>query len=144
MTSMNSPHHTRRRDIRYPLHLPVSVKLADREIRARSENVSLGGILLSSALMIPEGSAVRVDVGVAHPTHLGALLTARGRVVRVQITASGDFAVAVQLERPFKIPLQNLNKRSSSKGKGLPFVEGKLRSATTGGLHSAMAWHTET
>jgi hypothetical protein len=144
MTSMNSPQHPRRRDIRYPLHLPVSVKLADKEIRTRSENVSLGGILVSSAVIIPEGSAVGVDVGVVHPSQPGTLLTARGKVVRVQTRPSGDFAVAVQLERPFKIPLQKLNKRSSSKGKGSPFLEGKLRSATTGGLHSGMAWHTET
>ncbi len=141
---MNSPQHSGWRDIRYPLHLPVLVKLADKEIRTRSENVSMGGILLSSAVMIPEGSAVGVDVGVAHLSHIGALLTARGKVVRVQTRPSGDFAVAVQLERPFKIPVQELNKRSSSKGKGSPFLEGKLRSATTGGLHSAMAWHTET
>ena len=40
-----------------------------------------------------------IDVGVAHPSQLGALLTARGKVVRVQTTPSGDFAVAVQLER---------------------------------------------
>ena len=111
MTSMNSPQHSGRRDIRYPLHLPVSVKLADKEIRTRSENVSLGGILLSSALMIPEGSTVCVDVGVAHPSHLGALLTARGKVVRVQTGHSGDFAVAIQLERPFEIPSQQFPSR---------------------------------
>jgi len=141
---MNSPQHSGRRDIRYPLHLPVSVKLADKEIRTRSENVSLGGILLSSAVMIPVGSAVGVDVGVAHPSHLGALLTARGKVVRVQTRPSGDFGVAVQLERPFKIPLQKLNKRSSSKGKDHRFPKGTLRSSTTCGPHSAVAWHTET
>jgi hypothetical protein len=99
---------------------------------------------LSSTFMIPEGSAVGVDVGVTHPRQLGALLTAHGKVVRVQTRPGGDFAVAVQLERPFQIPLQKLNKRSSSKGKGSPFLEGKFRSSTTGGLHPAMAWHTET
>ncbi|MBZ5689788.1 MAG: PilZ domain-containing protein [Acidobacteriia bacterium] len=128
MTSINSPQRQRRRDIRYPLHLPVLVNLADKEILTRSENVSLGGILLSSAVTIPEDSAVGVDVGVAHPSQLGTLLTARGKVVRVQTRPSGDLAVAVQLERPFKIPLQKLNKRSSSKGKGSPFLEGRLSS----------------
>ena len=144
MTLMNSPQHSERRDIRYPLHLPVLVKLADKEIRTQSENVSLGGILLSSAFMIPEGSTVGVDVGVAQLSHVGALLTARGKVVRVQPKSSGDFAVAVQLERPFELPLQELNNGSSSKVKGSPFLEGKLRKATIGGLHSALAWHTET
>jgi hypothetical protein len=117
MTSMNSPQDPKRRDIRYPLHLPVSLKLADKEIHTRSENVSLSGILLSSDFMIPEGSTVGVDVGVAHLSHVGALLTARGKVVRVQPRPSGDFAVAVQLERPFELPLQKLNKKSSSTGK---------------------------
>ena len=112
---MTFPQHPKRRDIRYQVQLPVSLKLADKEIRTRSENVSLGGILLSSVFMIPEGSTVGVNVGVAHLSHGGALLTARGKVVRVQPRPSGDFAVAVQLERPFEIPLQKLNKRSSSK-----------------------------
>jgi len=143
MTSMNSPQHPTRRDIRYPLHLPVSLKLADKEIHTRSENVSLGGILLSSAFMIPEGSTVGVDVGPAHLNYVGALLTARGKVVRVQSKPSGDFAVAVQLERPFDLPLQKPNKRSSSKEKGSPLPLGKLRSATSS-LHPTLAWHTET
>ena len=143
MTSINSPQHPKRRDIRYPLHLPVSLKLAEKEIRTRSENVSLGGILLSSDCMIPEGSTVGVDVGVADLSHIGALLTARGKVVRVRPRPGGDFAVAVQLERPFEIPLQKLNKSSSSKGKGSSLLKEKLRSAPSG-LYPALVWHTAT
>jgi hypothetical protein len=57
--------HSERRDIRYPLHLPVSLKVADKELHTRSENISLGGILLSSASLIPEGSTAEVAFGVA-------------------------------------------------------------------------------
>ncbi len=57
MTSMGSPQPQERRSIRYSLHLPVSVKLAHKEMHGRSENISLGGILLSSAFLIPVGSA---------------------------------------------------------------------------------------
>ena len=56
MSTTDSPQRSERRDVRYPLHLPVSLKVADKELHTRSENISLGGILLSSAFLIPEGS----------------------------------------------------------------------------------------
>ena len=100
---MNSPQRTERRTLRYPLHLPVSVKLANTEIHALSENISLSGILLSSDSVIPEGSAVELAVGVAHLPDNGMLLTARGRVLRSQPKASGNFAVAIECDRPFEL-----------------------------------------
>jgi hypothetical protein len=76
----SSPRHDRR-DFRYPLHLPVLIRMDRRkEINARSENISLGGILLSSAFLIPEGSAVEVSIGVAHLPDPGILLSAHGKV----------------------------------------------------------------
>jgi hypothetical protein len=137
MTSMTSPQRSERRDIRYPLNLPVSIRLARKEMRARSENISLGGILLSSAFLIPEGSTVEVNVGVANLADPGTLLSSRGKVVRVQPKTTGDFAVAIQLECPFKVPLQGLNSRSSQKAS--PFHQRKNSSQ-----HFALAWHTET
>ena len=95
MTSMPSPQRRERRDVRYPLNLPVSVKLGDGEMRAYSENISLGGILLSSAYLIPEGSTVELAIGVSQRP----LLSARGKVVRAQPTISGNFAVAIVFER---------------------------------------------
>lgn len=92
-----------RRTLRYPLHLPVSVKMADREIQARSENISLRGILLSSASVIPEGSDVELAVGVAHLPEHGMLLTAKGRVLRLRLKDSGNFAVAIECDRPFEL-----------------------------------------
>ena len=100
---MNSPQQPDRRTLRYPLHLPVSVKVGNKEIHARSENVSLAGILLSSELLIPEGSTVEMAVGVAHLPDHGMLLTAKGKVLRSRPIASGNFAVAIQCDRPFEL-----------------------------------------
>jgi hypothetical protein len=102
---MTLPQRQERREFRYPLHLPVLIKMAREEMRGRSENISLGGILLSSASLIPEGTMVEVAVGVDHTPDPGILLSARGRVLRVQPKDTGDFAVAIRLERSFQLPL---------------------------------------
>ena len=99
---MHSPYQPERRSVRYYLHLPVSVKLANKEMYARSENISLSGILLSSALRIPEGSTVELAVGAGPRPDPGVLLTARGKVLRVQRKASGDFAIAIECDRAFE------------------------------------------
>jgi hypothetical protein len=100
---MNFPRLPNRRTLRYPLHLPVSVKVADTEIPARSENISLSGILLSSEFMIPEGSAVELAVGVAHLPDPGMLLSAKGRVIRLRLNTSGNFVIAIECETPFEL-----------------------------------------
>ena len=109
---MNSPERSKRRDIRYPLHLPVSLKVADKELHTRSENISLGGILLSSAFLIPEGSTVDVAFGVTSLPDIGTQSSVRGKVLRVQPKATGDFAVAIIFEHPFRDRLQRLNSAS--------------------------------
>ena len=101
---MHFPYQPERRSVRYYLRLPVSVKLANKEVYARSENISLSGILLSSALRIPEGSTVELAVGAGPRPRPdpGVLLTARGKVLRVQRKASGDFAIAIECDRAFE------------------------------------------
>jgi len=109
---MDTPQRSERRDIRYPLHLPVSLKVADKELHTRSENVSLGGILLSSAFLIPEGSTVEVAFGVASHPDTDKQSSVRGKVLRVQPKATGDFAVAIAFEHPFRDGLQGLDSGS--------------------------------
>ncbi len=92
--SMNSPQRPERRDARHPLKLPVSVKLDHEEMRVQSENISVGGILLSSAFPIPVGSTVDLAIGASHRT----LLSARGKVVRVEAKITGNFSVAIAFE----------------------------------------------
>ncbi|HVN17844.1 MAG TPA: PilZ domain-containing protein [Dongiaceae bacterium] len=100
---MNSQQQPERRTLRYPLQLPVSVRLGGREIHAKSENISLGGILLSSEFLIPEGSAVEIAVGVAHLPDHAMTLTAKGRVCRLAPTPSGGFAVAIECDHSFEL-----------------------------------------
>jgi len=144
MISINSSQQQQRRCIRYPLHLPVSIKLAHKEMHARSENISLGGILLSSDFIIPEGSAVELAVTVAHQPDPGIQLAASGKVLRVQPKASGNFAVAIVLERPFEFGRQGLDSGSGFQGKGPQFPQRKNRIVTSRELHFAPVWHTET
>jgi len=108
LSLMDSPQRPERLDIRYPLHLPVSIKVANKELHTRSENISLGGVLLSSAFLIPEGSTVEVAFGVASLPDTGIQSSVRGRVLRVQPKATGDFAVAIAFEHPFGDGLQGL------------------------------------
>jgi hypothetical protein len=79
--------------------------MARQEMHTRSENISLGGILLSSSTLIPEGSTVDVAVGVEHMPDPGILLNARGKVLRAEPKATGDFAVAIKLDRSFELPI---------------------------------------
>ena len=120
MSPMDFPPRPERRDIRYPLHLPVSLKLAHKELHTRSENISLGGILISSAFLIPEGSTVEVAFGVAHPPNTGTQSSARGKVLRVQPRATGDFALAIAFEHPFRDGLQGLDSGLPGGGTSLP------------------------
>jgi len=146
MTTMNSPQTPARRDIRYPLNLPVSLKLAHKEICGRSENISLGGILLSSAFLIPEGSSVEVEVevAVARMPDRGTQLSARGKVLRVRPKATGDFAVAIAFESPFEFALQGLKANSVRPNPPARTPPRKSNFAGNSGLHFVAAWHTET
>jgi hypothetical protein len=147
---MDSPQRQERRDFRYPLHLPVLVRIAQRkEMHTRSENISLSGMLLSSSDLIPEGSAVEVSVGVDHLPDTGILMSARGKVIRMHSKDSGDFAVAIKLDGGFSLPLTRAESPRSSIETP---VSNKLPSPLTprrqpvlnSGMHLGMAWHTET
>jgi len=138
---MNFPHlpqNQHRRELRYPLHLPVVIRTEKHEVRARSENISLGGILLSSASLLAEGSIVEVAVGVNQVSDTGVLLSARGRVLRVQETAAGEFTVAIKMDRSFQLPHRS---REASR----PAKAGEATVLRVDALTPDMlAWHMET
>ncbi len=128
------------------MHLPVLIRIAQRkEMHVRSENISLGGILLSSAFLIPEGAVVEVSVGVEHLPDPGILLNARGKVLRVQPKDTGDFSVAIKLEDAFKLPLSGKESPlSSQKKESLHPKNRKCASVNLTSMSFAPAWHTET
>jgi len=115
-----------------------------KEMHTRSENISLGGILLSSAFLIPEGSAVEVSIGVEHLADPGILLNARGKVLRVQPKDTGDFSVAIKLDGAFSLPLTERKPPVSSKADRPAFALRTKRAVINRGMHFGLAWHTET
>jgi len=143
---MDSPQRQERRDVRYPLHLPVLIRMAARkQLRARSENISLSGILLSSSFLIPEGSAVEISIGVEHLPDPGILLSAHGKVLRVRPRETGDFSVAIQLEGAFRLPLSETELPSVSKKEKPPSAKARQNPAIWSiGTNLLPAWHTET
>lgn len=141
---MDSPKPQERRGTRYSLNLPVSLTLAHKKMHARSENISLGGILLSSALLIPEGSVVDVAVRVAALPQPGTEMSARGKVLRVQPKETGDFSVAVVFDRPIEFSF-DLKPGSNTQGENCPSPQRKTKAATaSGGMSVASAWLMET
>jgi hypothetical protein len=141
---MDSPQKPARRSTRYPLNLPVSLILANKQLHARSENISLGGILLSSAFPVSEGSKVEVAIGVAHLPQPGTQLSACGEVLRVQPTVTGDFAVAIAFDRPFKFSPQTLSSGSNYQGQEPRLAPGNNTVVDTLSPFLGLAWHTET
>ncbi len=147
---MDSSQRPYLRDFRYPLHLPVLIRMFPRnEMHARSENISLTGILLSSDFSMPEGSVVDVTIGVTHLPDPGILLSARGKVLRVRPKENGDFAVAIKLDEAFKLPLSKpappvtSDHKNKDEDEALP--QPKFRTAAMAARMSrAAAWHTET
>jgi hypothetical protein len=106
---MDCPQRQERRDIRYPVHLPVLLKLAHQAMHARSENISVGGILVSSARR-----------GGANPALRGCATQRSGQVLRVQPQASGSFALAIAFERPLELGRHGLDSGSEGKGTSTP------------------------
>jgi hypothetical protein len=92
-----------RRSTRYCLNLPVTVKLGEKHLSARSENISEGGILLSSEFLILEGSSVELTVHFTDALELGASLKASGKVLRAHQKTSGGYAMAICCDAPFRI-----------------------------------------
>lgn len=130
--------------MRYPLHLPVLIKMAREEMQGRSENISLGGILLSSYSPIPEGATVEVAVGVKHTPDPGILLSARGKVLRVHPKDTGDFAVAIRLDRSFQLPLTRREPQREVAAKTPSTPDRKKNRSVFYRAPYIAAWHTET
>ena len=100
-----SPHaRERRKHRRFSLRYPVHVKfgLANSELEAVSNNLSLGGVLLEADSPIPQHCDVSFTMTVKkHPIVGPTQVVGEGEVVRVEALQSGaGFAIAVKCKRP--------------------------------------------
>jgi len=92
----------RRFDLRYPIHVKVQSGTVASELEAITTNVSLGGLLLQTASLIPPHSRVSFVLTlkggrIVHPVEV----VGEGEVVRVQPSGlGGGFAIAVECKYP--------------------------------------------
>jgi hypothetical protein len=95
-----------RRDVRYPLHLPVIVKATGggrSETSGLSDNISVRGVLFFTANPIPQGSSVRMFVRFPDGIDDNFGLAGMGKVLRVSRAAPGKFAMAIGCDRPLRV-----------------------------------------
>jgi len=98
------PHERKHR--RYKLRYPVRVKFpcgnSTVEMDTFSKNVSIGGVLLEAAAMIPPSSPVSFVMTVRGGRVIHAIqLSGEGKVVRVEHDPSGtSYAIAVECNTP--------------------------------------------
>jgi hypothetical protein len=96
----------KRRYRRFVLRYPVNVKFGRgktvSELRAISNNISLGGVLLEAKSAIPAHCDVSFTMTVRGHHIIGPTeIVGKGEVVRVEPHSSGaGFAIAVQCKRP--------------------------------------------
>jgi hypothetical protein len=100
---VNQPQE-RRRDPRFPIQQLAIVKYEDdgpRELRATTENASLGGAFVHAETTIADGSTVEVTLLLKSDGPLKLTrLRAVGRVVRVERLEAGRFGIAIKYEHP--------------------------------------------
>ena len=89
----------RRFKLNYPVHLLFRFGEQTSEVEAVTRDVCIGGLLLESPVRIPQQSRVNFVITLKMPTSRPVELVGEGRVIRVEPTVPGEFAVAVECER---------------------------------------------
>ena len=92
----------RRFSIRYPVQVKFPLGSSLSGLRAVSNNLSIGGVLLEADLPIPQHCDVSFIMTVRDHDVVGSIqLAGEGEVVRVEPHRSGaGFAIAVRCKRP--------------------------------------------
>ena len=92
----------RRFTLRYPVEVKVDLGNTISELRAVSNNISVGGVLLQADSTIPQHCNVSFTVTVREHHIVGPTqIRGEGEVVRVEPHRSGaGFAIAVRCKRP--------------------------------------------
>ena len=98
-------HPDLRNTIRFPLHLPVTLKTPTDEHRAETIDISAGGILFHSETDVEVGSAVEFTIampGDVLGSERDVLVNCHGRVVRCSQENSGRSIAVVIDEYKFE------------------------------------------
>ena len=94
-----------RNAVRFPLHLPVTLKTSTEEYRAQTIDISAGGILFRTETDVEVGSVVEFTVAMPGDV-LGSdrdvLVKCQGRVVRCSEDSSGRSVAVVIDEYKFE------------------------------------------
>jgi hypothetical protein len=94
-----------RNAVRFPLHLPVTLKTLDAEHHAETIDISAGGILFHSETVVAVGSAVEFTVvmpGDVLGSDRDILVKCQGRVVRCSEVPTGQNIAVVIDEYKFE------------------------------------------
>ena len=98
-------HPDLRNAVRFPLHLPVTLKTSTAEHRAQTIDISAGGILFRTETEVEVGSVVEFAVAMPGDV-LGSdrdvLVSCQGRVVRCSEESSGRSVAVVIDEYKFE------------------------------------------
>jgi len=98
-------HPELRNAVRFPLHLPVTLKTSTEEHRAQTIDISAGGILFRTETDVEVGSAVEFTVAMPGDV-LGSdrdvLVRCQGRVVRCSEESTGRSVAVVIDEYKFE------------------------------------------
>ena len=98
-------HPDLRNAVRFPLHLPVTLKTAADEYRAETIDISAGGILFRTESEVELGAAVEFTVampGDVLGTDRDVLVRCQGRVVRCSEGTTGRTVAVVIDEYKFE------------------------------------------
>lgn len=91
----------RRFKLRYPVHLLFQAGEVVSEVKAVSRNISTGGLLLESPVLLPQNSAISFVISLSGRKFRAVRLAGEGTVVRVELNRGKmDFAIAVECKTP--------------------------------------------
>jgi hypothetical protein len=92
----------RRFNIEYPVLVQYQIGGTTADVEAVTKNVSIGGLLISSAIVIPLHTPVRFRICIRKDKRARCIhLAGEGKIVRVEPTENkGEVAIAVECDVP--------------------------------------------
>ena len=100
----------RRFNIEYPVMVQYQIGGTNAEVEAVTKNVSIGGILISSAIEIPLHTPVRFKICIRKDKRARCIhLVGEGKIIRVEHAENkGEVAIAVECDVPIAHLEENL------------------------------------